>query len=162
MYARWFFIANLLVDEPELGMATSKVDKRDDMAAENQRANDSLGSTNSNEARFAAIHDPTAVTDSNTSSSDHSDLSEANKLDVTSTTTPSQGKHLVQTTYPAPRRRVRVHDKENAHLFNNAGVLIPSIPGIDSATERSFDKGEIMSLGQSRYRDNTSGKPIGG
>lgn len=51
-----------------------------------------------------------------------------------------------------------------AHLFNNAGLLIPSIPGIDPVTERLFDKGEIMSLGQKHERDSyyPKGEPIGG
>ena len=41
---------------------------------------------------------------------------------------------------------------------------MPSIPGIDSVTERLFDRGEIMSLGPSRAHDSyyQDGEPRGG
>lgn len=56
------------------------------------------------------------------------------------------------------------HDDYTAELFNNAGCLIPSIPGIDSVTERLFDKGEIMSLRPPCSNDGyyPDGEPCGG
>lgn len=63
------------------------------------------------------------------------------------------------------RRKARIgHTENTAHLFNGAGFLIPSIPGIDSVTERLFDKGEIMSLRPSRSHDGyyPDGEPVGG
>ena len=56
------------------------------------------------------------------------------------------------------------HTENTAHLFNSAGFLIPSIPGIDSVTERLFDKGEIMSLRPPRSNDGyyPDGEPCGG
>ena len=68
---------------------------------------------------------------------------------------------------PRPRERKKPgvgHTENTAHLFNSAGFLIPSIPGIDSVTERLFDKGEIMSLRPSRSNDGyyPDGEPVGG
>lgn len=99
--------------------------------------------------------------------SSHSDLTVANKLKGA----PRQKKQLATSTAhdelinPAPKQQQEPnHTRETAHLFNNAGLLIPSIPGIDPVTERLFDKGEIMSLGQSCARDNyyPDGEPLGG
>ena len=65
---------------------------------------------------------------------------------------------------PSKKPRRITHDEETAHLFNNAGKLIPSIPGIDAVTERLFDKGLIMSLRPSLPRDSyyPNGEPQGG
>ena len=54
-----------------------------------------------------------------------------------------------------PRKKPRKleHNEYTAHLFNNAGEVIPSIPGIDPVTERLFDQGVIMSLGPLRAQD---------
>lgn len=64
------------------------------------------------------------------------------------------------------RKKLRrpTHDGYTANLFNNAGYLMPSIPGIDSVTERLFDKGEIMSLRPPRSNDGyyPDGEPVGG
>lgn len=63
------------------------------------------------------------------------------------------------------RKKPRIgHTESTAHLFNNAGNLIPSIAGIDSVTERLFDKGEIMSLRPPRSNDGyyPDGEPVGG
>lgn len=141
-------------------MATSKDDKSTNMAEENQSANVDLGSSTSNRAGSMGMQNLIAVTASKTNSSGLSDLS--------TTTTPGQKESLVASTahndptYPAPQRPKPVHNVENAHLFNNAGLLIPSIPGIDSGTERAFDKGEIMSLGQARDSYYPNREPIGG
>ena len=65
---------------------------------------------------------------------------------------------------PPKKPRKPRHNEETAHLFNNAGELIPSIPGIDAVTERLFDQGLIMSLRASLARDSyyPNGEPQGG
>ena len=81
----------------------------------------------------------------------------------------SQQQQQQQPQQPTPRvrRTVRTgHTENTAHLFNSAGLLMPSIPGIDSVTERLFDMGEIMSLRASRSSNDgyypEGGEPVGG
>ena len=162
-------------------MAMNRVDKWAAMVGEKQAATVTSRSSNLNWVRSLAIHNLTAVTVSSTKSSSHSDLPVANEPYVTPTTTPRHKKRLVtfaaqdERITPAPKqqqqkvRRRRgprrpTHNRETAILFNNAGLLIPSISGIDPVTERLFDKGEIMSLGHSRACDNyyPNGEPVGG
>ena len=59
----------------------------------------------------------------------------------------------VQTSTPRRAFKKPQHNEDTAHLFNNAGNVIPSIVGIDPVTERLFDKGLIMSLRPSRAPD---------
>lgn len=162
-------------------MAMSKVDKWAAMVEEKQAVAVTSRSNNSNCVRSLAIHNLKAVTASKTISSSHSDLPVANKPNMTPTATPRQKAQLApfaaqnQRITPFPKQQQQklrrrkgprrpTHNRETAFLFNNAGLLIPSIPGIDPVTERLFDKGEIMSLGQSPARDNyyPNGEPVGG
>lgn len=77
--------------------------------------------------------------------------------------TPTSARQQLESREPKKFRRP-THDDYTASLFNNAGYLMPSIPGIDSVTERLFDKGEIMSLRPPRPNDGyyPDGEPRGG
>ena len=162
-------------------MAMSKVDKCAAMVEEKQAASVTSRSNNSNWIGCLAIHNLTATTAPNTNSSSYSDLPVANEPILTPATAPRQINKVVtfaaqdERITPAPKQQQQklqgrraprrlTHNEDTAHLFNNAGLLIPSIPGIDPVTERLFDKGEIMSLGPSRARDNyyPDGEPVGG
>lgn len=173
-----FSIASLLEDEPEAIMAMSKVGEWAAMAAEKQTAN--VAST-SNSSNRMGTNNPIAVTASTVDTSSHTTTPVFKKSALTPTTTNKKARPFAtpkvrdesvtaaskqrQPSSPKPQKRRRItHDEDTAHLFNNAGVLIPSIPGVDSATERLFDKGEIMSLGPSRSHDDyyPDGEPHGG
>ena len=77
--------------------------------------------------------------------------------------TPTSARQQLGSREPKKLRRP-THDDYTAELFNNAGYLMPSIPGIDSVTERLFDKGEIMSLRPPSSHDGyyPDGEPRGG
>ena len=162
-------------------MAKSKVDEWAAIVEEKQAAFVTSRSSNSNWVGSLAIHNPTAITESNTNSSSYSDSPVANEPILTPATTNRQKNKVVtfaaqnEPITPAPKQQQQklqgrraprrlTHNEDTAHLFNNAGLLIPSVPGIDLVTERLFDKGEIMSLEQSRERDNyyPNGEPTGG
>ncbi len=176
-----FSIASLLVEEPESLMASRKVDKWAAMAAEKQAATATSTSNNPNDGGPLATHNANGVTGSEVDKSNPSDRPVNVKPDVTPTTPPKQGKPLGtpaasdKSVTPVrkqqlPRSRKPIvyrrptHAEKSAYKFNNAGVLIPSIPGIDPVTERLFDKGQIMSLGPSRSHDcyYPNGEPVGG
>ncbi|KAF6221936.1 hypothetical protein HO133_001904 [Letharia lupina] len=174
-------IASLLADEPEAFVVMNKVDKWAAMAAEKQAATVASMSNKSNGIGTLATHIPTPVTASIMDTSSRKDTSVVKKPAKSPTTAPKQGSTLaipaardqfvtLAGKQPEPRpqkprkRRAPNHGRDTAHLFNNAGVLMPSIPGIDIVTERLFDKGEIMSLGPSRSHDSyyPVGEPLGG
>ena len=152
-------------------MAPSKIDKLTAMVLENRSAYVNLRLSNLNVFGSMAKHDMTAVLASKTNLSGHSDSSVALTPEVTPTTVPMHEQYLVafaahdQPITPGPKRRWRArpeHNEENAHLFNNAGLLIPSVPGIDPVTGRLFDRGEIMSLGQSHDSYYPNGEILDG
>lgn len=167
-----FSIASLLEDDPESIMAMTKVGKWAAMAAEKQAAAVASTSDNPNGIDTSATHNPTAVTASLVDTSSHHVTPEVNKSVVTPTRTINKGRPIItpaskqkQPIPRKPRKSKRInHDEYTAHLFNNAGRFMPSIPGIDSVTERLFDRGEIMSLEPSRSHENyyTDGEPRGG
>lgn len=169
-------IASPLTDKSEVIMAMSKVKKWSAMAAERQAATVAPTLNKFNGAGPFATHSPTGVMASKVGTSSHSEkpamastktLRQAKSLatpiardeSITSARKQRQSRSQKPKTPRQPKR-----DWYTAHLFNNAGVLIPSIPGIDSVTERLFDQGEIMSLGPSRSHDNyyPDGGPVGG
>ena len=155
-------------------MAMSKVAKWATMAAEKEALIISRTPKN-------LTHNPTYVTEPTLRTSSHRNPSVINKPILRLTTTPKQGRSLItpalreepviptrkqqQTRSRKPaKRRQTGHCENTAHLFNNAGLLIPSIPGVDPVTERLFDQGKIMSLGPSRSHDGyyPDRKPRGG
>lgn len=162
-------------------MAMRKVDKWAAMAAEKQAATVTSTSSNFNDDRPLGTHNANAVTASKVDKSSHCDTLVVDKPGAMPTTTPKKGgslatpaasdesvtpaRQLLQPRLRKPRKHRRpTHNQNAAHQFNNAGFLMPSIPGIDSITERLFDKGEIMSLGPSRSQDSyyPDGEPNGG
>ena len=175
-----FAVPAVLVRTPKSTMAMNKVSKWAAMAAEKQPA--AVGSTSNklNEIGPSATHNIPAVVESAL----HTSGSKDGVVDTpasTPTSTPSQRGFFAppmshdepvtlireqrQPGSRKPRRSRQIkHDEDTAHLFNNAGMLMPSIPGIDSVTERLFDQGKIMSLGQSRSHDGyyPDGEPRGG
>ena len=56
------------------------------------------------------------------------------------------------------------YNEDKAHLFDSAGLLIPSILGVDPVTERMFDQGKFMSLGPPHSHDSfyLDGEIVGG
>lgn len=56
------------------------------------------------------------------------------------------------------------YDEDKANQVDSAGLLIPSILGVDSVTERVFDQGKFMSLGPPRSHDSfyLDGEIVGG
>ena len=161
-------------------MALRKVDKWTAMAAEKQAANAASTSYNPNDVGPLATHNANGVTRSEVNKSNSSETPVNAKPAVTPNKPPKQGKSLGtpaasdKSVTPVreqrlPRLREPIksrqptHVEKTAYKFNSAGVLIPSIPGIDSVTERLFDKGEIMSLGPSRSHDSyyPNGEPEG-
>ncbi|CAD6567570.1 MAG: hypothetical protein ASARMPREDX12_000534 [Alectoria sarmentosa] len=176
-----FSIASLLSDEPEVIMAEDKVGRWAAMAAEKQAATVASTSENLKGIGPSASHNLAGVTASGVDVSSHKTTPIANKPASMPTATPEKGsphatpatphepvilaRKQKQPTSTKPKKSRQIgHDETTAHLFNNAGVLMPSIPGIDSVTERLFDKGEIMSLGRSRSQDSyyPGGEPQGG
>ncbi|KAL9130712.1 MAG: hypothetical protein Q9175_006954 [Cornicularia normoerica] len=153
-------------------MAMSKVDKWAAMAAERQAATVVSTFNDPNEVGPSAAPNLTGVTASTVGTPGHSDAPVVNKRAVTPITKSTPRRPFVTPTacddsvklapkqqQPRSRKpkgavRQPKHDEGTAHLFNNAGVLMPSIPGIDSVTERLFDQGEIMSLRPSRSHDS--------
>ena len=179
-----FGIASSLEDEPGARKAMSKVDSWAAMAKKQAGA----GISPSNNLQWTGSLNSTA-TESNTHNSNLSDTPivkrPALRLIVTpnprvrfvtppSSTrnepTPPSSAHQQQQPPPPLRPRVRRtvrtgHTENTAHLFNSAGLLMPSIAGIDSVTERLFDKGEIMSLRASGSNNDgyyPEGEPVGG
>ena len=169
-----FGVASGLVDEPKAVMAMSKVAKWATMAAEKQAS--TIYPTSKTHTQNSTI-----VTESTLRTSSPRDTSIINKPILRLTTTPKQARPLAtpvlreepvtptrkqqQTTSRMPAKlRQTGHCENTAHLFNNAGLLIPSIPGVDPVTERLFDQGKIMSLEPSRSQDGyyPDGKPRGG
>ena len=176
-----FSLDPLLEDEPEVIMTMAKVGKWATMTAEKQTANVTLTSNTSNKIGHSRTHNPTAVMASAVDTSSYTTTPMSNKSAMTPTTTTKKARPFAtlkirdESVIPAskqkqprsrkPQQRKRItHDEDTAHLFNNAGVLMPSIPGIDSVTERLFDRGEVMSLGPSRSHNNyyPNGEPHGG
>ena len=173
-----FGFAPFLEDEPGARKAMSKVDRWAALAKKQAVT----GSSPSNSMQWAGspkLPDSTAMG----STTDKSGLNEtpvvkkpALRLIVApkprvrfATLPPSRDEPIPFSVQQQPksreRRRCRPgHTENTAHLFNSAGLLIPSIPGIDSVTERLFDKGEIMSLWTSRSHDGyyPDGEPVGG
>lgn len=175
-----FSVASLLNDEPEPIMVEDKVGRWAAMAAEKQVATVASTSENLKGIGPCASHNPAGVTASGVDVSSHKTTPIANRPATTPTTTPDKGSPVAtlatphepvtparkqqQPTSKKPKKSRQIgHDETTAPLFNNAGVLMPSIPGIDSVTERLFDKGEIMSLGRSRSHDSyyPGGEPQG-
>ena len=161
-------------------MAQSKVDKWATMAAEKQAAYTASPSDNSKDAQRVTIHNSTAVTEPAPHVSSQVAMPVVDKPALTPSITPkrrkifatpssrnespTQAQKQKKPRQQKPRKsRQPAHDVYTAHLFNNAGMLIPSIPGVDAVTERLFDQGKIMSLGQSRPNDNyyPGGEPRG-
>ena len=155
-------------------MAMSKVAKWATMAAEKQ------ASTVPPTSKILT-QNPTIVPESTLRTSSHRDTLVIKKPILRLSTTPKQARPLAtpvlreepvtptrkqqQITSRKPAKLRQTGYCENtAHLFNNAGFLIPSIPGVDPVTERLFDQGKIMSLGPSRSHDGyyPDGKPRGG
>ena len=171
-----FGVASSLRDQPDAREAMSKVEKWAAMAKKQA----GIGPSPSNNAQWAGspiFHNSTAMGSTN----DKSGLTNtpivkrpALRLIVTPkprvrfATPPSRDEPTtppsVQQQPRPPMIRREGHNENTAHLFNNAGIRYPSIPGIDSVTERMFDKGEIMSLRPSRCRDGyyPDGGPVGG
>ncbi len=145
-----FSIASLLADEPESLMASRKVEKWAAMAAEKQAATATFTSNNVK---------PTVTPTTPPKQRKPLGAPAASKKSVT----PVRNQQLPRSREPINSRQP-THVEKTAYMFNNAGVLIPSIPGIDPVTERLFDKGEIMSLGPSGSHDcyYPNGEPEGG
>ena len=174
-----FDVPAVQVNTPNLTMAMRKVSKWAAMAAEKQSP--TVGSTPNklNETGPSATHNLNAFIKPTLPTSGYKD-GVVKKPASTPTSTPSQRRFfappmsrdepltLIREQQPGSRKRRKSrqikHDNDTAHLFNNAGMLMPSIPGIDSVTERLFDQGEIMSLGQSRSHNGyyPDGEPRGG
>ena len=173
-----FGLASSLEDEPGARKAMSKVDRWAAMAKK-QAGTGSSPSNSMQGAGSPSLHISTATG----STTDKSNLIDtpvvkrpALRLIVTPkprvrfATPPSRDEPITpisvqQQPRSRERRKCRMgHTENTAHLFNSAGFLIPSIPGIDSVTERLFDKGEIMSLRPSRSNDGyyPDGEPVGG
>ena len=173
-----FGLASSLEDEPGARKAMSKVDRWAAMAKK-QAGTGSPPSSNTQWAGSPELHNSTAtgsITDKSSLTDTPVVKRPALRLFVTPkprvrfATPPSRDEPIApfsvqQQPRPRERRKVRIgHTENTAHLFNGAGFLIPSIPGIDSVTERLFDKGEIMSLRPSRSNDGyyPDGEPVGG
>ena len=179
-----FSIASLLTDEQETKMAMSKVGKRAAMAAENQAALVASTLNNPTSDGALAISNPTAVAASKGELTSNSDQPVVDQSAVAPITTSKQRRPFAEhaareksVTLACKERQPRSQkpktpkyhkqpkrDWNTAQLFNNAGELMPSIPGIDSVTERSFDQGKIMSLRPPRLHDGyyPNGEPVGG
>lgn len=158
-------------------VAASKVDKWAAMAGK-QAATVASTSNKLNGAAPPTTPKLTAVTGS-TDRSSHSDTPVSRDESIKPTSartvrfatpasrdesiTPTSARQQLESREPKKLRRP-THDDDTAGLFNNAGYLMPSIPGIDSVTERLFDKGEIMSLRTPRSHDGyyPDGEPRGG
>lgn len=171
-------LACVLVDKPKAIKAMSKVAKWAAMIGEKQAAMVTSTSHHVDEVGPSATDDSIAVVDSTLTTSKDMVV---DKSAFKPTTTPRHGKSLAmlqsrndsatlvrKQKQPRSRKRKKPkqfikHTDETAHLFNSAGFLMPSIPGIDSVMERLFDHGEIMSLGV-RLHDSyyPHGEPQGG
>ena len=180
-----FGLASSLEDEPSARKAMSKVDRWAAMAKKQA----GTGSSPSNSMQLVGspkLHNPTA-TGLTTDKSSPSDTPVVKRpalrlivkpkprvrfatppprdQPITPISVPITPISVQQQPRPRERRKCRIgHTENTAHLFNGAGFLIPSIPGIDPVTERLFDKGEIMSLRPSRSNDGyyPDGEPVGG
>ena len=176
-----FGLASSLEDEPSARKAISKVDRWAAMAKE-QAGTSSLPSNNMLSVGSSKSHDSAAAGSPTNKSSPSTIVNTpvvkrpALRLFVTPkprvrfATPPSRNEPITplrvrQQPRSRERRKPRIgHTENTAHLFNSAGVLMPSIAGIDSVTERLFDKGEIMSLRPPRSNDGyyPNGEPVGG
>ena len=168
-----FGLASSLEDEPTARKAMSKVDRWATMARKQTGTGSSPSSVQW--AESSNSHNSTA-TGSTTHKSSLSDTSVVKRLALTPkprvrfATPPLRDEPITPVSvqkkprYRESRKYRPSHTEDTAHLFNSAGILIPSIPGIDSVTERLFDKGEIMSLRPSRSHDGyyPDGEPVGG
>ena len=159
-------------------MSLSKVGNWAAMAAQKQKAAAAPRPNTLNGVRLSASHNPKAVAASKMATLGRVDTQMVNKPVVMPSTTPQQKRPratpakretpvtLDRKRQPPTVRKTRrpIHDEDNAHLFNSAGVIMPSISGVDSVTERLFDQGEIMSLGPSRSQHGyyPDGGPVGG
>lgn len=172
-------LASSLGDEPGTMVAASKVDKWAAMAGK-QAATVASTSNKLNGAAPPTTPKLTAVTRS-TDRSSHRDTPVTEKpalkpfvtpkrtvrfdtpVSRDESITPTSARQQLGSREPKKLRRP-THDDYTADLFNNAGYLMPSIPGIDSVTERLFDKGEIMSLRPPSSHDGyyPDGEPRGG
>lgn len=136
-----FPAASLLEDEPAAVMAMSKVGKWAAMAEEKQ-APTVVTSNNLDGAGPLATHNWTTVTASNMDTSNLNDSPAAKTPAMTPTATLKEGRPLAtfaardESVMPASRQqqpktpkrgksRRPTHDLWTAHLFNNAGVLMP-------------------------------------
>lgn len=148
-------------------VAKSKVAKWATMAAEKQAAYTASTSSNSKNAQQSTIHNSIIVTEPVPHISSKVATPVVDKPASTPAITPKRRKIFAtpssRNESPTPARKQQqpgqqkprksrqpTHDVYTAHRFNNAGMLIPSIPGVDAVTERLFDQGKIMSLGTSR------------
>ena len=173
-------LASALGDEPGVMVAASKVENWAAMAKKQAEVIYST-SNHVSGADSSPIHNATTITASNTDRSSQLATPPVKKPALTLMIKPKQRVRFAtpvsrdepvtptsvqQQPRSRERRKLRqpTHNEDTAHLFNNAGFLIPSIPGIDSVTERLFDKGEIMSLRPSGSHDGyyPDGEPRGG
>ena len=140
-----FSIDSVMEDELEAVTAASKVRKWAAMAAEKQAANVASTFNNPNGAEPFNTHDSINGTASNVDTSNNNDTPVANLRATTSTATLEQGRpHGIsaardESATPARKqqqsespkrgkRRGPTHDSSTAHLFNNAGLLMPVSP----------------------------------
>ena len=171
-----FGVFSSLKDQPDAREAMSKVEKWAAMAKK-QAGTGILPSNNTQWAGSPIFHNSTATGSTNDEPSLTSTpvskrpalrLIVTPKPRVRFATPPSRDESPTPSSAQQQPRSLETrregHNENTAHLFNNAGIRYPSIPGIDSVTERMFDKGEIMSLRPSRYRDGyyPDGEPVGG
>ena len=178
-----YFIDSLLADEPKAIIAASKVERWGTMAAEKQARTITSTLNNPIATALSATQDLTAIA-VNTSNLGNTTVTKEPTMTLSETysqkdslTTSIARDEVVSPACkrPDPRllkpkqrrqyklRKLPNHNELTAHLFNNAGYLIPSIPGIDPVTERMFDQGKIMSLGPSRSYEYyyPEGGPLG-
>ena len=172
-----FGIASSLGDEPGTKVAMSKVERWSALAKKHA-AIASLTSENVNRSGPSTTSEST-TTESTPDRSSQGDTTIIKKPALRLFVKPKKvhfatslsNDEPVTPTRAQPQATARVrkkqrppHNEITAHLFNNAGLIIPSLPEIDSVTERLFDKGEIMSLRPPRSHDGyyPDGEPIGG